>query len=63
MNEKTKSKNKSVYRISVILQEGRTCEFQYSDRDMAESHFVQLQAQGIIGNYAIRSVQRDFEKP
>lgn len=63
MNDKTKSKNKSMYSISIELQEGRTAEFNYSDRDMAETHFLQLQAQSIVGSYAIKSLKRNFQRP
>jgi len=48
---------KSVYKISIKLQEGRTANFEYSDRYMAREHFEQLQFHGVIGGVAIRDIK------
>lgn len=47
----------SIFRISIKLQEGRTANFDYSDRHMAREHFEQLQFHGVIGGVAIRDIK------
>ena len=51
------STEKSVYKITIKLQEGRTALFEYSDRYMAREHFEQLQFHGVIGGVAIRDIK------
>ena len=52
---KTDSEN-TIYRIKIRLQEGRTAEFNYSDRVMAREHYEQLSFHGVIGGVAIREI-------
>lgn len=45
------------YHIVMRLQQGRTAHFQYSDPDMARSHYDQLRTVGVIGGVAIRDIR------
>lgn len=40
----------------MTLQQGRRCEFLYSDRQLARDHFEVLRAVGVIGTWAIKEI-------
>jgi len=44
------------YRVAMTLQQGRRCEFLYSDRQLARDHFEVLRAVGVIGTWAIKEI-------
>ena len=48
--------------IQITLQEGKTCRFVYSDRNMAREHFEELQFRGVVGGVAIRNIEFDRAK-
>ena len=43
------------YRIQLTLQEGKTAEFIYNDREIARQHWDQLQGTGVVAGLAIKS--------
>ena len=43
------------YRIRLTLQEGRTAEFIYNDREIARQHWDQLQGTGVVAGLAIKT--------
>ena len=43
--------------IKLVLQEGKLIDITFNDRDIAENHWNQLQAQGIIAGLAIRKYE------
>jgi hypothetical protein len=47
--------SKMTYRIELGLQEGKTAEFNYSDRFLARTHWDQLQGNPMIGGHAIKT--------
>jgi hypothetical protein len=49
------TENKMLYRIELGLQEGKTAEFNYSDKFLARTHWDQLQGVPVIGGHAIKS--------
>lgn len=66
MNDKTKSKSKdtssSEFSIEVELQAGRRATFTYNDFELADGHFVQLQAQQVVGHLGIKSLTKSWRK-
>jgi len=42
------------YTIKLLLQENKTAEFKYSDRVMAEQHWLQIRAHNVVGNHAVK---------
>ena len=42
------------YTIRLLLQENKTAEFVYSDRNMAEQHWLQIRAHNVVGNHAVK---------
>ena len=44
-----------VYQIKVLLQENKWAEFNYSDRNMAEAHWLQIRHFNVVGNHAVKS--------
>jgi hypothetical protein len=43
--------------IKLTLQEGKLIDITFNDRQIAETHWNQLQAQGIIAGLAIRKYE------
>ncbi len=43
------------YTIKLLLQENKTAEFRYSDRNMAQQHWDQIRATNVVGNNAVKS--------
>ena len=43
-----------VYQIKLLLQENKWAEFLYSDRNMAEAHWLQIRAHNVVGNHAVK---------
>jgi hypothetical protein len=48
------------FAITLTLQEGKTAEFIYNDRNLARQHWDQLQGQGVVAGLAIR--QYDYKE-
>jgi hypothetical protein len=46
---------KKTYKIKLVLQENKTAEFTYSDKIMAEAHWLQIKAHLVVGNNAVKS--------
>ena len=44
------------FHITLQLQEAKTAEFIYNDRDMARNHYEQLRAQMVCGGLAIKQI-------
>lgn len=42
------------YTIKLLLQENKTAEFNYSDRNMARAHWDQIRAHNVVGNHAVK---------
>ena len=43
------------YIIKLLLQENKTAEFRYSDRNMAQAHWLQIRVHNVVGNHAVKS--------
>lgn len=55
-NDKQKSQNQPVYKLTVLLQQNKKCEFIFDDRDICDAHKIQLQATNRIGMYGIKQI-------
>lgn len=45
------------YEIALKLQGNNTAVFTYSDREMAENHYEELRARGVIGHTVIKHIR------
>lgn len=61
-DKKTKSEDKPVYSLSIELQAGHTANFTYSSFELAEAHYVQLQATQFIGSLGVKSIRRSWRE-
>jgi hypothetical protein len=50
-----KTQPEKTYKIKLLLQENKTAEFTYSDKIMAEAHWLQIKAHNVVGNNAVKS--------
>lgn len=58
MSKKTQSQSENkIYQINITLTEGRTCHFEYSDRELAREQYLQYTAQGVINNQIIKKIE------
>lgn len=46
-----------LFRIDIVLQEGKTASFEFNDRQIARNHYDHLQALGVIAGLAIRQIE------
>lgn len=60
--QKTKSTDTEVYTIAVELQAGRRATFTYNDFELADAHYVILQANPVIGQFGVKSLERSWRK-
>jgi hypothetical protein len=61
-DKKIKSTSEPVYTLTIELQAGHTANFTYSSFELAEAHYVQLQATQFIGSLGIRNIQRSWRQ-
>ena len=63
-NDKTKSKDtaSSEFSIEVTLPNGNYAKFIYSNLELADGHYVQLQASQVVGGYGIKSITRSWKQ-
>jgi len=62
VKQKTKSEDKPVYTLTVELQAGRRAEFTYNDFELADAHYVQLQASQVVGHLGVRNITRSWKQ-
>jgi len=61
-DKKSKSPSDPVYTLTVELQAGRRAEFTYNDFELAESHYIQVQASQVIGHLGVKSIRRSWRE-
>jgi len=54
MNKKTQN---TKHVILMTLTEGRTCHFEYSDKELAREQFLQYTATGVINGQIIKKIE------
>lgn len=59
-NDKQKPQTEPVYTITVELPNRKRATFTYNDFELADQHYVQLQAQQVVGSYGVKSIQRSW---
>ena len=52
----------SEFSIEVTLPNGNYARFTYSNFELADGHYVQLQASQVVGGYGIKSITRSWKK-
>lgn len=57
MNKKQQPTEQKIWVINMTLTEGRTCHFEYSDKELAREQYLQYTATGIINNQIIKKIE------
>ena len=61
-DKKAKQDNTTDYKIRVELPNGNWAEFAYSNFELADGHYTQLQAQQVVGQYGIKTITRSWRR-
>ena len=64
VKQKTKpaDTDSSVFSIEVTLPNRNYARFTYSNFELADAHYVQLQATQVVGGYGIKAINRSWKK-